>query len=234
MLSLLVILILSYLVGSIPASVWVGKAFYGIDVRDHGSGNAGATNAFRVLGWKAGISSIVIDIGKGVFAAGVVASLRLDALPAGLEFWQVETVVRVLAGLAAIVGHMYPVWAGFRGGKGVATAAGVFLAITPVTMSIVLAIFAVVLLTTRYVSLASIIGATSFPATVAIRRYLFDVSGVDVSLLVIGILLAVGIIYAHRSNIQRLVEGRENRVRTFRPARGMLGRGELDPSSKTS
>ncbi|MEX0601619.1 MAG: glycerol-3-phosphate acyltransferase, partial [Rhodothermales bacterium] len=149
MLSLIVILILSYLVGSIPGSVWVGKLLYGDDVRAYGSGNAGATNVFRVFGWKAGVLATVVDLGKGLFAAGVVASLRLDALPVGIEVWQMGTVVRLLAGLAAVVGHMYPVWAGFRGGKGVNTAGGVLFALTPITMWITLAVFVVVLLTSR-------------------------------------------------------------------------------------
>lgn len=226
MLSLLVILILSYLVGSIPASVWIGRLVYGIDVREHGSGNAGATNAFRVLGWKAGVMSTLVDLGKGLLAAGVIATIRIDDLPAGLAFWHIETFVRMLAGAAAIIGHMFPVWAKFKGGKGVNTAAGVLFALTPVTMLITLGVFFLVLLTTRYVSLSSIAAVITFPSTVAIRKYLFGVE-LDTSLLVISIAMALGIIYAHRTNIKRLLNGTENRVRTFRPARGMLGRGEI-------
>ena len=96
MLSLTLILVLSYLVGSIPGSVWGGQWFYGIDVRDYGSGNAGATNVFRVLGWKAGVLATVVDLGKGLLAAGVIATIRLDDLPSGLEFWQYETFVRLV------------------------------------------------------------------------------------------------------------------------------------------
>ncbi len=227
MLSIAVILVLSYLVGSIPGSVWVGKGLYGVDIREHGSGNAGATNAFRVLGWKAGALATIVDLGKGLLAAGVIATIRLDNLPSGIEFWQIETVVRLLAGLAAIAGHMYPVWAHFKGGKGVNTAAGVLFALTPVTMMITLGVFAVVLLSSRYVSLASLSAAVAFPSAVAIRKYVFHVDALDGSILVFGIIMALGIIYAHRANIKRLLNGTESRIRTFRLARGMRGRGEL-------
>ncbi|HET6567771.1 MAG TPA: glycerol-3-phosphate 1-O-acyltransferase PlsY [Rhodothermales bacterium] len=227
MLSLVVIVVLSYLVGSVPASVWIGRAFYGIDVRRHGSGNAGATNAFRVLGWKAGLLSTAVDLGKGLLAAGVIATIRLDELPYGIANWHIETVVRLLAGIAAVAGHMYPVYIGFKGGKGVNTSAGVLLALTPISMFITLGIFAVVLLSSRYVSLASIIAAVAFPSTVAIRRYVFGIHSLDTSLLILSIVMACGIIYAHRANIKRLLNGTESRIRTFRPARGMRGRGEL-------
>jgi glycerol-3-phosphate acyltransferase PlsY len=227
MISVLLILILSYLVGSIPGSVWVGKLMYGQDVRQHGSGNAGATNTFRVLGWRAGLLATVVDLGKGLLAAGVIANLRVDALPHGLGFWEADSVVRLLAGLAAIVGHMYPIWAGFKGGKGVNTAAGVLFALTPVTMVITVAVFALVLFSSRYVSLASMLASLTFPSAVAIRKYVFGIDSLDASLLVFSALMALGIIVAHRANIQRLINGTESRIRTFRPARGMRGRGEL-------
>ena len=227
MLSLSVILVLSYLAGSIPGSVWVGKALYGLDVRRYGSGNAGATNVFRVLGWKAGMLATAVDLGKGLLAAGLIASIRPDALPSGIEVWQMETVVRLMAGIAAIVGHMYPVWAGFKGGKGVNTSAGVLFALTPITMWITLGVFVVVLLTSRYVSLASLSAVVAFPSAIAIRRYLFGIDALDPSLLIFSILMALGIIIAHRSNIQRLLTGTESRLRSFRPARGMRGKGEL-------
>jgi glycerol-3-phosphate acyltransferase PlsY len=229
MTSVVVILLLSYLVGSIPGSLWAGKLLYGIDLREHGSGNAGATNAFRVLGWKAGVVSTVVDLGKGLLAAGVIAPLlRIDPLPTwGLLPWQATTVVCLVAGLVAIIGHMFPVWAKFQGGKGMNTAAGVLFALTPVTTAIALAVFVVVLLSFRYVSLASMSAAVAFPSAVAIRRYLFDIESLDPSLLVFGAIMAAGIIYAHRSNIKRLLQGNENRVRSFRPAKGMRGRGEL-------
>ncbi len=165
--------------------------------------------------------------GPAVAFAGIIATIRLDDLPSGLEFWHVETFVRLLAGLAAIIGHMFPIWAGFKGGKGVNTAAGVLFALSPVTMLITLGIFAVVLFTSRYVSLASLLATLAFPSTVAIRKYLFHVDSLDGSLLILSIVFALGIFYAHRANIRRLLNGTESRIRTFRPARGMRGRGEL-------
>lgn len=215
------------MVGSIPGSVWTGQLLYGIDVRDHGSQNAGATNVFRVLGWKAGLISSIVDVGKGLLAAGVIASIRIDELPTGFSFWQVESVIRLLAGIAAIIGHMLPLWARFQGGKGVNTAAGVLFAITPKTMWIVIGIFTLVLFSSRYVSLASIIAALMFPATVAIRMFVFDIEALDRSLLLFGTIFALAILYAHRSNIQRLIAGTENRIQHFRLAHGMRGRGEL-------
>ncbi len=229
MISVVVIMFLSYLVGSIPGSLWTGKLLYSIDLREHGSGNAGATNAFRVLGWKAGVVSTVVDLGKGLLAAGVIAPLlRIDPLPTwGLVPWQATTVVCLAAGLVAILGHMFPVWAKFQGGKGMNTAAGVLFALTPVTTAIALGVFVAVLISFRYVSLASITAAIAFPSAVAIRRYVFDIESLDPSLLVFGAVMAAGIIFAHRSNIKRLMQGNENRVQSFRPAKGMRGRGEL-------
>ncbi len=227
MFSIAVIVCLSYLVGSIPASVWIGKGLYGVDVRSYGSFNAGATNVFRVLGWKAGVLTSLVDIGKGLFAASVIASIRFDDLPSGIAFWQVETFVRLVAGVAAVIGHMFPAWASFHGGKGVNTAAGVLFALTPITMWIVVAVFIVVLATSRYVSLASISASASFPTAVAVRKYVFDIDTLDGSLLIFGAVLTLAIFLAHRTNIQRLLNGTENRLREFRLARGMRGRGEL-------
>lgn len=229
MFSLLVIIVASYLIGAIPSSVWIGKTLYGVDIRNHGSKNAGATNAFRVLGWKVGVLATVVDMGKGLLAAGVIASLRIDALPAVLALsssWDIGVVVQLIAGLTAILGHMFPVYARFKGGKGVNTSAGVLFALTPLTMVITVAVFVFVLLVSRYVSLASMTAAVTFPTIVAIRRYLFNVESLDPSLLLVGIVLALGIVGAHRSNIKRLLQGKENRVRSFKPAKGRLNKSE--------
>lgn len=228
MLSVAIIIVISYFIGSIPGSVWISKHLYGIDIRLHGSGNAGATNAFRVLGWKAGLLATVVDLGKGLFAAGIVATIRIDALPPGLGFWEASSVLMLMAGVAAIVGHMFPIWAGFKGGKGVNTAAGVLFAITPVTMVITIGIFAVVLFSSRYVSLASLSAVAAFPSTVAIRKYLFHVDSIDASILFFSIFMALTIFLAHRANIYRLLNGSEKRVRSFRPGLGI--RGRQDPT----
>jgi glycerol-3-phosphate acyltransferase PlsY len=227
MLSVALILVLSYLAGSIPASVWVGKLAYGIDLRSHGSGNAGATNTFRVLGWKAGVVVSIIDLGKGLLAAGVIATIRIDTLPSGLGFWEVDSVVRLMAGGTAVIGHMYPIWAGFRGGKGVSTTAGMLMALTPGVMLLTLGVFALVLFLSRYVSVASLTATLTYPTAFAIKKYVLHAEGLDASVFVFSLALATAIFVAHRSNIQRLLAGSENRVNTFRPARGMKGRGEI-------
>jgi glycerol-3-phosphate acyltransferase PlsY len=228
MFSLLVIVLLSYFLGSIPGALWSSKALHGVDIREYGSKNAGATNAFRVVGWQAGVLATIVDMGKGFLSAGVVAQyVRIDPLPAlGLMNWEAGTVVGLLAGLVAIVGHMFPIFARFEGGKGVNTAAGMFLALAPITMGITLGVFLTVLLSSRYVSLASMTAAVSFPTIVAVRRYGFE-ADLDPSLLVFSALLALAIIIAHQSNIKRLLQGNENRVQSFSPAQGMLGRGEI-------
>jgi acyl phosphate:glycerol-3-phosphate acyltransferase len=227
MISLFVIVVLSYLVGSIPGSVLIAKYFYRVNIREHGSGNPGATNVFRVLGWKAGVICTLIDMGKGLLAAGLIATIRIDGLPYLFDAWQMDTVIRLLAGIAAVAGHMFPVWAGFHGGKGVNTSGGALFAIEPISMLITLAAFAIVLLATRYVSLASMAAAIAFPSSVAIRRYLFGVESIDPSLVVLSILMAVGLFVAHRPNILRLMRGKENRVRSFRPARGSISESRV-------
>jgi len=228
MLSLSLILLISYFLGSIPGALWSSKALHGVDIRNYGSHNAGATNAFRVVGWQAGVLATIVDMGKGYLSAGVVASVvRMDPLPALSVFgWETPVIVGLLAGLAAIVGHMFPIFARFEGGKGVNTAAGILLALTPLTTLYTMGVFLVVLLSSRYVSLGSITAAVAFPIIVAIRKYGFGVD-IDGSLLVVGIVIATAIVVAHRSNIGRLLRGNENQVSSFSPAQGMLGRGEL-------
>ena len=227
MLSVLVIVVLSYMVGSIPASVWIGKLMYDTDLRQHGSGNAGATNAFRVLGWKAGVLATVVDLGKGLLAAAVIATIRIDALPAGLGFWEADSVIRLVAGVTAVIGHMYPMWAGFKGGKGVNTTAGVLLALTPSVMLLTLGVFAIVLFSSRYVSVASLSATLAYPSAIAVNKYLLHAESLDASVFVFSLFLATGIFYAHRSNIKRLLEGSESRIKSFGMAKGMKGRGEI-------
>ncbi len=233
MLTLAVICALSYLAGSIPSSVWTGRLLYGMDVREHGSGNAGATNAFRVLGFKAGLTSLLIDMGKGALASGVIAQLRLGMdWPAGLIGWtfaaEFSTFVPLLAGLFAMIGHLYPIFAGFKGGKGAATAAGLLIAVAPVNMLIVLTLFVVLLLMTRYVSLASMTAAALFPVLVAVRLFVFGDPRMDAILLGITTVMAAGIIYAHRTNIARLRTGDETKIKSFKPGKGMRVDGYSD------
>lgn len=228
MLTLFLIVLISYFLGSIPGALWSSKGLYGVDIRNYGSKNAGATNAFRVVGWPAGVLATVVDMGKGYLAAGVVAEyIRVDPLPAlGLFGWETEAVIGLFAGFIAILGHMFPIFARFKGGKGVNTAAGILFALAPWATLLTLGVFGVIVFSTRYVSLASMTAALAFPTIVAIRTYGF---GIDhhPSLLIFGIIIALAIVVAHQSNIKRLLRGNENKVGSFSPAQGMLGRGEI-------
>jgi len=206
MLSVLAILIASYLIGSIPTSIIVSKVFFGFDIRDYGSGNAGGTNAFRVMGWKAGIFVMAVDVLKGVIATYYFSQIRID--PVGIP----QVYLQILAGMAAVFGHIWTIFAGFRGGKGVGTAAGMLIVLYPTAFLICAAVFAVVLLTTRYVSLSSMSAAVTLPVSLAV---ISAVTGHPLSkpLFVLALIMAALIIYTHRSNIRRLLQGNENRIK---------------------
>ena len=164
MLSLIVIIVLSYLAGSIPTSIIMSRLTRGFDIRDHGSGNAGATNAIRVLGWKIGIIVIIVDVGKGVLATLLISKLRIDPIPVSYNL------VQIIAGLSAVLGHIWTIFAGFKGGKGVGTAAGMLFSLYPIAGIICVIIFGVVLLVGRYVSLASMTAAISLPFSCMVLR----------------------------------------------------------------
>lgn len=191
----------AYALGSVTTSVWAGKIFHGVDVREHGSGNAGATNTIRVLGWWTGIPVLIIDIAKGWLAAilPVLFSIAEPGSPAEIQ-------LQILAGIIAITGHIFPVFAGFRGGKGVATTFGVLLAISPFVTISCLVVFLVVLLITGYVSVSSMSAGISFPVFVFA---LYDSSPLVLN--IFSVLIAVAILFTHRSNIRKLREGEENR-----------------------
>lgn len=223
MISFISVILLSYLLGSIPTSVWVGKIYKKVDIREHGSGNAGATNTFRVLGWKAGSVVALIDIAKGFVAAGYISRLAyyFDGVPTAIGPWETEIFIQLIAGLSAILGHMYPLYAKFKGGKGVITAAGMLLAIEPISISITLVVFLTILGISRYVSLASILASLIYPITLIIMRYVLGVP-IDGSLIVITTFIALFIVFKHRDNIKRLLDGNENRITSFSPAKGKL------------
>lgn len=212
MLTLSVILILSYLAGSIPGSLWVGQWIYKVDLRKHGSGNPGATNAYRILGWKAGLLSTLVDMGKGFVAAAFISNIRIDTLPAFLAGDQSWLLLAVFAGIAAVIGHMFPIFARFKGGKGVNTAAGVLFALTPLNMLLTFVVFCLVLWGTRYVSLSSMMGSLAYPSSLIVQKFLLGKSDTPTSLIIFGVVLALVIILAHRSNIKRLLNGTENRI----------------------
>jgi glycerol-3-phosphate acyltransferase PlsY len=193
---------LAYLCGSVPTSVWWGRAFFGLDVREHGSRNAGATNTFRVLGPKAGVPVLLIDILKGFLPVRLLpnlSELQPDTAP---WMW-----LRVGLVIATVIGHLYPVFAGFRGGKGVATSLGGILAVHPGAAAVCVAAFAVVFLATRYVSLSSLTAALAFPLSVVLIWR--EASPIKVGF---AIVLCLLVFYTHRENIGRLLRGQENRL----------------------
>jgi len=193
--------VLAYLAGSIPSAVWAGKIFHGIDVREHGSGNAGATNTVRVLGWKTGIPVLIFDLFKGWLAA--MLPRFLDAAPDGSEPMMV---LQILCGLAAIIGHVFPLFAGFRGGKGVATPFGVLLALHPLLTLTCAGIFLLVLVISGYVSLGSMIAVAFFPI---LLLTLFRTP--SKLLIVFAIVVAVAFVITHAKNIKRLLKGEEKK-----------------------
>jgi len=202
MISLGILLVLSYLLGSFPSSIVYGKVFRKVDVREHGSCNAGGTNAWRVLGWKIGLPVMLTDVAKGALASLVIARIPLGTIP--LEF----STVALLCGVAALLGHVFPIYTGFRGGKGVATGAGMLLVNAPIPVACALGIFALTLVLFGKVSLASILAAMSLPVAVILIEKLTTID-YPILLLVLTIALALFILYTHRTNIQRLVRGEE-------------------------
>lgn len=225
MLGFVLALISGYVLGSIPSSVWVGKAWYGLDVRDYGSGNAGATNTFRVLGFKAGSVVMAMDVTKGILASGLGGYWATFGTFSFGSFDPVS-VLALIGGLAAIVGHMFPLFAGFRGGKGVATACGVLFGLTPLSMTLTLIGFGLTLKATRWVAVSSIVACLLFPTTIAFRIFVLG-HPLDASLFYFSLLIAALIIYAHKGNIARLRVGTEPKIKSFKPSGGMRASGQL-------
>lgn len=226
MLALIVVIVISYLIGAIPSALWTGKLFFKVDIRDYGSGNAGATNTFRILGWKAGVGVLLFDFGKGLLCTTLVSRLAwtIGSGPAQIyPGWDVEPMLLIICGVAAVIGHMFPVYANFSGGKGAATACGMLYGIEPISISISLAVFLILMFSTRYVSVGSISGAIVYPITQFILRYGFGWD-IDGSILLFSSALAIGIVIKHKGNIKRLLNGTENRVRSFKPAKGRLNK----------
>lgn len=230
MLALAVVILISYLIGSIPSSLWVGKIFKSVDIREHGSGNAGATNTFRILGWKPGIIVLAIDFMKGFACSYWVSTLAWHIASGPISVipnWDVDPFLKIACGVVAVAGHMFPIYANFEGGKGMAAAAGMLFGIEPVSVAIAFAVFLVVMLTTRYVSLASLVAAFIYPLTLIMLRYVFKLP-IDGSILIFGTIIGIGIITKHRGNIKRLLAGTENKVGSFKPAKGWLNKEKIN------
>lgn len=204
--NLFLLIISAYLIGSIPTAYWIGKLFFYIDIREHGSKNMGASNTFRVLGSVWGIIVLVIDMGKGIAAVQLAHAVHpSDWLSGELTFW------KLIFGLVAVLGHIFPVFAGFRGGKGVATLFGVVLAIQPWTALISIGAFLVVVFLTKYISLGSIIAVIVFAACVW-----FAVKETNIYMRWFSVVAALLVIVMHRSNIKRLIAGTENKFKGLR------------------
>lgn len=195
--------ILGYLIGSIPTSIWLGKRFHGIDIREHGSKNAGATNTFRVFGRKLGWTVLVIDVLKGTLAASL--PLFFESFYVG--FKDEQLILQLTTAFAAVFGHVFPIFANFRGGKGVATSLGIVIGINPLAAGICLVIFLFVFLSSRFVSLGAICASLLFPIVS------YYVVGDDTRIMIIfTIVLSSLVIVAHRKNISRLLKGEENKM----------------------
>jgi acyl phosphate:glycerol-3-phosphate acyltransferase len=198
------LIIIAYLIGSIPTAVWMSKYFFDIDIRDYGSGNAGATNTFRVLGPRWGSMVMCIDMLKGVVAVSLFIFLPMYSGAA--HEWQ-RTNFQVGLGLAAVLGHIFPIWADFRGGKGVATLFGMILGIQPIVAVCCVGVFLLVLYMTRYVSLSSILASIALPVFILLifneKEHLYRIFAIAVALLVL---------LTHQKNIGRILKGVESKV----------------------
>jgi glycerol-3-phosphate acyltransferase PlsY len=211
------LIILAYLIGSIPTAVWVSKAFFDIDIREYGSGNAGATNTYRVLGKKWGTLVMIVDLLKGV-----VATSLYILIPHYLANELHRTNFMIGLGLSAVIGHIFPIWANFRGGKGVATLLGMALAIQPLVAICCVAVFILVLYLTRFVSLSSILSGVAFMVFI-----LFIFNEKETLYRIFAVLVALMIVLTHQKNITRILKGTESKVPIlkYRDRRKMRKRG---------
>lgn len=208
-------LVVAYLLGSIPSAVWIGKKYYGIDIREYGSKNAGTTNMLRVLGRRAALPVFALDFLKGLVAVAIVDLIKYDDFFAGGAHEEWFYILRFGAVMAAVLGHIFPVFAGFRGGKGVATLVGAIMAVNAPIVLICFGIWLIVLMWKHYVSLASMIAGCSFPVITLISpkvNYLWP-------FVTFSFLVAALLIYTHRKNIERLRKGTESKIYIWKPRR---------------
>ena len=210
------LVILAYLIGSIPTAVWVSKSRFNIDIRDYGSGNAGATNSFRILGARWGTFVMIFDMLKGLMAVKLAY-----LVPYYLENDFARTNFQIGLGLAAVLGHIFPIWAEFRGGKGVATLFGLILGISPWTALGCVGVFLLVLFLTRFVSLSSILASLAFPIFILV---VFNVDNDTYRIFAVAVALLV--ILTHQKNITRLLKGSESKAPIFKYRDRRRGRPE--------
>lgn len=206
--------IIAYLLGSIPSAVWIGKRYYGVDVREYGSKNAGTTNVLRVLGTRAAIPVFAIDFLKGFIAVSIFSLLKLDETPLVSPAWIVN--FKILAVFVAVLGHIFPIFANFRGGKGVATILGALTGIQPNIALWCFIVWLGVLFVWNYVSLASIVAGCSFPVFVsALSSSIYarhGLAGTSISFVVFSFAVAIALVWTHRKNVGRLLDGTESKL----------------------
>ena len=202
-------IVIAYLLGSIPSAVWIGKKYYGIDIREYGSKNAGTTNMLRVLGRRAALPVFILDFLKGFVAVTMVEILKYD--PYITDMWLIN--LKIVAVFAAVLGHIFPIFAGFRGGKGVATLVGAITGIYPPVVLLCFAVWAVILMMTHYVSLASMVAGCCFPIFTLASPKVND----SVPFVVFSFVTAALLLYTHRKNIVRLKNGTESKIYIWKP-----------------
>ena len=203
---IILVLIISYIIGSIPTALIAGKLQKNIDIREHGSGNAGATNVLRILGWKTALIVLLIDMFKGFASVYWVVQI----IPQ-VQDPNTFAIYQILAGFSAICGHIWTIFARFKGGKGVGTAAGVFLGLQTVPVLICLLVFIGIVYRTHYVSLGSMTAAVLLPIILLLQKFGLD-RPMPLPHIVIGVVLAILIVVMHKENIRRLAEGTENKI----------------------
>ena len=199
--STIILIVVAYILGSVPNALWIGKVFKGIDIREHGSKNTGSTNAARVLGAKLGILTLILDISKGAIPVALSLFMKADLLE---NVTGISNLDFIMIGIFAIVGHSFSIFMKFKGGKAVATTVGVFTVLVPKGLLLAAVVFFVIFALTRYVSVSSITGAISLPI------FIFFLYG-DIPYTVFGGIITILIIVKHKSNIQRLLNGTESR-----------------------
>ena len=212
MAELIILVLIAYVVGSIPTSIIVSRLKYNTDIREHGSGNAGATNIFRTFGWKPALFVTLVDIFKGWLPAYISGNIQSNTIMFGNN----SDALMIIAGFAAVLGHTYTMFAGFKGGKGVGTAAGMLIALFPIAIPICLIVFALTILTTGIVSLGSMLAATALPIALFIIGGINPESQISLTLRIFALLIPAFIIFTHRSNVKRMMEGTENRFEKAR------------------
>ena len=199
-------LLLAYMIGAFPSAVWLGRTFYSIDVREYGSGNAGATNTFRVLGMKAGTPVLLLDILKGWISVNLFYFITDNKLMSEESSFE----LKLAFGIAAVIGHLFPLYTGFRGGKGIATMLGFMIGIYWQAALLSALVFIITLLISRYVSLSSIIASLAFPIIVI---FILGMNNTNTSLIIFSIFVPILSLITHQKNIERLIRREENKAK---------------------